>query len=441
MKYWFLKNGDVVGPLSVEEIKKDEFFADDCLVCPEDKAEEADFWKTPQNYAQDFFPVVEDKKPNPRNTETSQNQEQAPLQNPEDTQSEAEMEIPEEVSLDDALQEGIEQMNSDESISQEPILPPNNETEKNPFESDRPQIAPNIEDTISNHVIAPRLDAEGDTLLEDIPAKAILSDDNEKEEDKFDAFSAPSSLSEEDSLDDTPILNIFERPEKEINRTKEIADISEHIYDTYGAAERAKERATREIKENASQTEDIMDTPPSKEDIRKKNNKIFLLVLLMFILVGVALLLALLSPSSDEKETQQNQQETQTAALPVKTQASPLQSTEARDILDTPTTDASAFFASQNDNAEQDRAIAKVKKFILSNGNSLGDYLSSRYADYQTSWVADVLSGRNYYVHFSANKIRQEPIVYSFSIDLDKNEIAGLNNLGMDILKGVVKGE
>ena len=194
MKYWFLKNGDVVGPLSVEEIKKDEFFADDCLVCPEDKAEEADFWKTPQNYAQDFFPVVEDKKPNPRNTVTSQNQEQAPLQNPEDTQSEAEMEIPEEVSLDDALQEGIEQMNSDESISQEPILPPNNETEKNPFESDRPQIAPNIEDTISSHVIAPRLDAEGDTLLEDIPAKAILSDDNEKEEDKFDAFSAPSSL-------------------------------------------------------------------------------------------------------------------------------------------------------------------------------------------------------------------------------------------------------
>ncbi len=442
MKYWFLKNGDVVGPLSVEEIKKDEFFADDCLVCPEDKAEQAEFWKTPQNYAQDFFPVVEEEKPNSQQEQTTQSQEQAPLQNQENTQSEAEMEISEEVSLDEALQEGIERMNSDEPAPKEPILSPSNETEKNPFESDRPQIAPNIEDTISSHVIAPRLDAEGDTLLEDIPAKAILSDDKEKEEDQFDAFSAPSSLSEDAPLDDAPILNIFERPEKELNKTKEIADISEHIYDTYGAAERAKERATREIKEGENQAPNTLDVPQSKEGARKKNNKIYLLVLLMFILVSVALLLALLSPNAKSAE-QQNQQETQqqpVVALPTQTQASPLQTSQTSDVLDTPTTDASDFFASQNDNTEKDRAIAKVKKFVLSNGNNLGEYLSHRYADYQTNWVADVLSGRNYYVHFSANKIRQEPIVYSFSIDLDKNEIAGLNNLGMDILKGV-KGE
>ena len=72
------------------------------------------------------------------------------------------------------------------------------------------------------------------------------------------------------------------------------------------------------------------------------------------------------------------------------------------------------------------------------NGQKLEDYLKNKYADYQISWSGDVLSARNYYVHFYASKVRQAPIVYSFSIDLEKNEINGLNNLGMDLL---VKGE
>lgn len=428
MKYWYLKNGDVVGPWSAEEIKKDESFADDCLVCPEDKAEQAEFWKAPQNYAEDFFPVVEEKK-----EEAKPN-----LQEPQDNQSEEEKEIPAEISLDDI------DINEDETPKDSAVLPPspveepaakeNKEEEKNPFESDRPQIAPNIEDTISSHVIAPRLDADGDTLLEDIPAKAILSSD---EEDKNSAdtaqpdFAAPSSLSVEDTLDDTPILNIFERTDKEVNKTREIGDISENIYDTYGSdAKIAPQR-----QEESSRREISSDNISDKEEIHKKNNKIYLLVLLMVIVVIVALLLALLGSN---EEQQMQQQPKQQAALPTQTKASPLQEVEEDEMIDTPTTDASAFFASKNDNAEQDRAVAKVKKFVLPNSKSLEEYLNTKYAGYQTSWVADVLSGRNYYVHFYASKIRQEPIVYSFSIDLDKNEINGLNNLGMDLL---VKGE
>lgn len=425
MKYWYLKNGDVVGPWSAEEIKKDEFFADDCLVCPEDKAEQSEFWKTPQSYAQDFFPV-EEKKEEPK--------EQHP--NIDNNQSEEEMVIPEDTPVDDIIREEIEQNSAEVAKEQEPAIAKDNEEEKNPFDTDRPQIAPNIEDTISSHVIAPRLDADGDTLLEDIPAKAILSseEENSKVEDKQPDFADPSPLSAEDTLDDAPILNIFERTDKEVNKTKEIGDISEHIYDTYGK----DDKIAQPVQNNSGQAQISEDNISTKKEIHKKNKKIYLLALVMFILVVIALVLALFGSNEEQPALQQQAKQQQHVALPTQTMVNPLQNTEEKEIIDTPTTDASAFFAAKTDNTEQDRALAKVKKFVLPNSKNLEEYLNTKYAGYQTSWVADVLSGRNYYVHFYASKIRQEPIVYSFSIDLDKNEINGLNNLGMDLL---VKGE
>lgn len=427
MKYWYLKNGDVVGPWSAEEIKKDEFFAEDCLVCPEDKAEQSDFWKTPQNYAEDFFPF-EEKKEEPKEQQSQQI---------ENTQTEAEMVIPEDTPVDDIIREEIEQNSAEVAKEQEPVIAKDTEEEKNPFDTDRPQIAPNIEETISSHVIAPRLDADGDTLLEDVPAKAILSsqeEENSEGEDKQPDFADPSPLSVEDTLDDAPILNIFERTDKEVNKTKEIGDISERIYDAYGK----DPKIVQPVQNNFGQAQNSEDNTSAKEEIHKKNRKIYLLALVMFILVVVALVLALFGSNEEQPALQQQAKQQQHAALPTQTMANPLQNTEEKEIIDTPTTDASAFFAAKTDNTEQDRALAKVKKFVLPNSKKLEEYLNAKYAGYQTSWVADVLSGRNYYVHFYASKIRQEPIVYSFSIDLDKNEINGLNNLGMDLL---VKGE
>ena len=89
-------------------------------------------------------------------------------------------------------------------------------------------------------------------------------------------------------------------------------------------------------------------------------------------------------------------------------------------------------------NGEEEKAINRVKSVTLVTGRNLESYLTQKYASYQTSWNATLLSGKNFCVHFNARKIRQEPIVYSFSIDLDNNGISGLNNLGMDLL---LKGE
>ena len=408
MNYWYLKDGDILGPMPAEEIAKDSSFTEDSLVCPQDKAEQAEFWKPAQAYTQDFASILS---------------------------GDIEMEIPQEIALDDIeVDYSSEEKPDTEEQKEEPkkedipsVFDSNEERtdqqeEKNPFETPRPEIAPNIEDTISSHVIAPRLDADGDTLLEDIPAKAILGVKEDAEQEG--GLITGSSLPSEDTLEDTPILNIFERSHDR-HKTKELKDISDNIYDTYGADNSPRE----EIK--------IRDVSSDNKEKQIKNNKIYLLLIVMFVLVVIALLLALFGSSEESRLSAP--QATQ-AFLP-KAQTSVREETpdKKEDIYDMPTTDSSAFVnMAQSSYADNEKALAKVKKYILPNGQTLGEYLNQRYSAYQTSWVADVLSGSNYYVHFNANKIRQEPIVYSFSIDLDKNEINGLNNLGMDLL---IKGE
>lgn len=427
MKYWYLKNGDILGPMTAEEIVKDDAFAEDSLVCPEDKAEQAEFWKTTESYSQDFAAALS---------------------------GEEEMEIPEEeISLDDTINEPSQPQEQKVPAPEVPKVqeekketqPESQTEEKNPFETDRPQLVSDFEDTFSSHAIAPRLDADGDTLLEDIPAKAILGPDNQdkikeepkadtkenKEENKTDkkeeTSPTDSILAGNEDFDDAPILNIFERPyNTQRNKTREITDISENIYDKYG-----NDKQDMPIHMDNSPQEDT-----TKREQTTKNKKIYLLLIIMFVVVIIAIVFALFGTGS-EKETKKEV----ALALPNATEENQTKpAANALEIEDTPTIDASAFLAAKtNDATEEERALKKVKIYpIKSTGQKLGDYLDKKYEGYQTSWTTNLLSGKNYCVHFNARKIRQEPIVYSFSIDLDKNIITGLNNLGMDLL---FKGE
>ena len=410
MNYFYLKNGDVVGPKSAQEIAKDELFAKDTLVCPEDKAEQAEFWKAAQDYQDfDFACKTEEESPLPQEAKS-------PVQEEQQEQELAIAPLPKEESS--ALPQ----------YEKATITQKAETGDKNPFETDRPQITPKIEDTLSSHVIAPRLDANGDTLLEDIPAKAILDSGQEQAEQDTEDFKEVTASLQEVIEEDTPIVNIFEGPlDQEKNKTRDFADISENIYNTYGSQEETK---------HPLKIKTVPQNYKEHTEHKKKNNKIYLLLLIMFILLIVAFVLALFGP-----DTQAQQSKKELPVLPAQTE-SPLQdnySTKQEEPIDAPTTDAAAFFKSVKTNAsDQEKALAKVKRFVLSGGNTVGEYLNKRYAGYQINWEANILSGRNYYVHFNASKIRQEPIVYSFSIDLDKNEISGLNNLGMDLL---VKGE
>lgn len=450
MKYWYLKEGDILGPWTAEEIAKDNLFNEDSLVCPEDKAEQAEFWKSAQSYAQDFSALLsgdvemdipqevalDDIEIDYSSGETSKEQpkeEKKEDQNPikeevkaESTDTPAQEIISAQETIPETKKDFMEEIEEEKNPS--PILEPKTEDiikteEKNPFETDRPQIAPNIEETISSHTIAPRLDADGDTLLEDIPAKAILGPEAESVSTEQTDNPIPEvTLPTEDTLEDTPILNIFERPHQ---KTKELKDISEDIYDKYGADKEPKEDL--KIK-TADQSSDL--------ERQTKNNKIYLLLIVMFVLVVIALLLTFFGNDTGKS---------QAVAAPVPLPQ--VNRTEQEDSLQhsrsiaemPPTTDTSVIVnTSQANYTDKQRALTKVKGFILPNGKTLGEYLNNKYASYQTNWVADILSGNNYYVHFNASKIRKEPMVYSFSIDLDKNEINGLNNLGIDLL---MKGE
>lgn len=453
MKYWYLKEGDILGPWTAEEIAKDNLFTAESLVCPEDKAEQAEFWKPAQTYGQDFAAIISgdiemeipqeialddievDYSSSDNSKENSEEIKENKDQEPKEEVKEYTQEIakeepifnPAEETKEETLTAPIEQDIKEEEVPS--ILetkPEDSEKteEKNPFETDRPEIAPNIEETISDHTIAPRLDADGDTLLEDIPAKAILSEEEEEPStEQIDNVTPEDTLPTEDTLEDTPILNIFERTQQ---KTKELKDITEDIYDTYGQDKEQRENI--KIK-NIDKDSDL--------EKQTRNNKIYLLLIVMFVLVVVALVLAFMGGSENEKA------HAVAAPVPLTNTNIPLREEPVRkpqSIAEIPpTTDTSAYVNNTQASAtDKQRALAKVKRFVLPSGKTLEEYLNNKYASYQTNWVADILSGRNYYVHFNASKIRQEPMIYSFSIDLDKNEINGLNNLGIDLL---MKGE
>lgn len=54
MKYWYLKGGDVLGPLTAQEIVSDGDFTPESLVCPEPQSADETYWKTPDKYGADF---------------------------------------------------------------------------------------------------------------------------------------------------------------------------------------------------------------------------------------------------------------------------------------------------------------------------------------------------------------------------------------------------
>lgn len=81
MKYWYLKGGDVLGPLNPKEIVQDSDFAMDALVCPEPNSDDESYWKTPQDYMDDFGPALRGEDTTaPADTAETPATEQAPLQ-------------------------------------------------------------------------------------------------------------------------------------------------------------------------------------------------------------------------------------------------------------------------------------------------------------------------------------------------------------------------
>ncbi|MDR0409985.1 MAG: hypothetical protein LBH18_06280 [Spirochaetaceae bacterium] len=136
MRYWYLKGGDVLGPLTPQEIANDaDFSMIDALVCPEDESENESSWKSPQDYAADFGYVT-----------GAAYARQEPQVQPRE-------EVPAQVRTE-----------------KEPIL-----ARKTAGEIDVPP-----EETI--HTISPFTAHLEDNLLDEVPAQALLTPNIEKKE-------------------------------------------------------------------------------------------------------------------------------------------------------------------------------------------------------------------------------------------------------------------
>lgn len=149
MRYWYLKGGDVLGPLSAQEIAKDSDFSAEILVCPEPNSGDETFWKTPSMYAGDFGPYIKEEAP-VKTTPAPKETRISPVIIP----AKAEVAIP--------------------------SAAPAKETLHSAEYADLAAVSP--EETI--HSQSPLNAALENNLLEDLPAKAVLAQEEPKEEKK-----------------------------------------------------------------------------------------------------------------------------------------------------------------------------------------------------------------------------------------------------------------
>lgn len=381
MKFLYLKGIDIFGPFEAEQIKKEAFFSDDLLVCPEDKAEQEAAWKPASRY-EDFKAAageatssVEDKQPA---IEESSN-------TPENT--------------------GLQ----DKNISQDLPALEDTETETSPSEedfsfkqimeemSDKPkEDKPGDDDIVQDHTF--HISNKEDNLLEDLPAHRLLGSG--------------------DSLPPNPDLNngkdISTKQNNNIQETDNIQGNRDFL----------------EISNNK-----IISSSDGRVKKQRPNDLLFILSFIVLMVVAVALCMAFWNMMNGNKnisetETVQNQNTVQPGAaeqynylIPEPVKQEEEQETDKKVAEIKPAT-------------IEEQVIDIVKNTKLKNESTIGDYLSKVYGqEYQSSWSAKPFTDNVYIVEFFASQVRNEPYVYLFRVDMDQKKITGaLNNITLDLL-------
>lgn len=238
MKYWYFKGADVAGPLSVAEIVNDEDFSADTFVCPEDKSADSEAWKPADQYMEDFGYFLDPANyPNPPAQEEKAAPAQkedlnAPAQAAEAPAAETDLmrETPPEENLsgssaraktsvfaeaEPAAEPSEQPEKGDlrpESAEKIPSGPEASAEESSPAEynvySDRvnPADLPPVDETspeLTIHARSPLNAAMDDNLLDEIPASAVLS--SEEEAAIEEVLSEPSS--EEKGAEEEIVFN------------------------------------------------------------------------------------------------------------------------------------------------------------------------------------------------------------------------------------------
>ncbi len=383
MKFLYLKGINIFGPLEAGEIAKEDWFSDDLLVCPEDKAEQEAAWKPASSY-EEFKnisgeanpPVKEDKQDvtndNPAPQQDSSNQENNNIS--------GDLPLLEDTETDSST------FSSDEfSANFNEVMGELSSQEENKDLS---------EDDIKDHTF--RISNKEDNLLEDLPAHSLIG------------------------------------PEGDSIRTQEQnpADINGTIQEDNSVQ---GQKDFLEISNNK-----IISSSDGRVKKQKSNDLLFIVSFLVLMVFAIALCMAFWNMVNDNKNAQQQTETTQSENF-VEQEQNQEEYSASSEI-------SNQQFAGEGSEEEinqpktyssEEQVINIVKNTRLSNNRgSIGDYLDRVYGEnYQSSWSAKPFTDKVYIVEFFASQVRNEPYVYLFRVDMDQKKITGaLNNITLDLL-------
>jgi len=479
MRYWYLKGGDVAGPLSAEQVSRDEEFSEDMLVCPEPNSADQAFWKTPDKYPQDFGPYLGKAAGDPslnRNVTTEEEAAAVSAAAPEENKAQSVFEVVENQKPLETFKE--EDFTFAGRNASKPAPAPAKVNKQTPDEGTifKPRagsgavvmksLSPAPQEAAAE---APQQEEAQQTQKEVSPIETFtegsgvvrISQNGEsvprhnqpqtqqKEKSFFASMEEEQSFSEEaGNADQEPFP---------FGQEITTASVSELITDD-GAAKQNQPAAKKEepLIPAPRVAEAIMPTTNGKiisssdgrlEQKRPKNNIIYLLVISMFVFTAVALFMT----SFGENKPKQKQQPKDIAASEQTKDASPsaepalqgikegVASPDATAAVSTPDIGhENGDIVQQDSEADKTKAQDIVKKYLLDERRgTIADFFNKNYAKagYEVKWSVNSLYRNIYVVDFTASKVRAEPIVYMFKVDVKKGVVtSGLNSISMDLI-------
>ncbi len=401
MKFLYLKGVEILGPFEVEEIIKGNDFSGDLLVCPEDKAEQGAAWKPASAYPEfqaslekEIFTIKEAKPivntqdkdelsaiPNVKQEDKQISQTLPPL---EDTSSTVTGTVNDEISFSEVMSQ-LSDLDKETDLEED--------------------------EDVKDHTF--NIAYKEDNLLEDLPAHRLIGADK-------DSLNVPNyEVGEDLSKRKVDKIDIPQKPYdiKEIssvkNRDKDLVDISNNK---------------------------ILSSSDGRVKRRKSSDLLFIISFLVLMVVAVALCMAFWNVMS---ENTNNTQDNNTQATTndnydniVKEDNDLIPEVQEEQSL--PSTIAAEGETIKPASASYEEQVINIVKNtkLSSKGKTIGEYLQNTYgAEYSSSWSAKPFTDNVYIVEFFASKVRSEPYVYLFRVDVDQKKITGaLNNITLDLL-------
>ncbi|MBO4707521.1 MAG: hypothetical protein J5594_03055 [Elusimicrobiaceae bacterium] len=402
MKFLYLKGVEILGPLQAEEIVKADCFSDDLLVCPEDKAEQGAAWKPASCYPEfqaslqkEIFPIketdstidlVDSGVPSTdygRQKDEEIFQSLPPLEDTDNESSTVNTES-QEISFNEVMNQ---LSNSDESKDSEEEV-----------------------DDVKDHTF--NIAHKEDNLLEDLPAHSLIG-------------------TEKDSLNTQDYGN-----GEDLTKSRRIKNVDENKSD--GDQNNNDQEGKKELMDISNNK--IISSSDGRVKKRRSNDLLFIISFLVLMVVAIALCMAfwnVMNENADDNSKETNAVEVQDDNNVFEENTDDITPEVEEEKL--PSSEVVApeeLLQSESVNTEE-QVINIVKDTKLTNkGKTVGEYLQNIYGnEYKSTWSAKPFTDNVYIVEFFASKIRNEPFVYLFRVDVDQKKITGaLNNITLDLL-------